>query len=127
MIRTLAVLLAALFVGACCEAGDEPAAPYPEPDDTIRSSGSEGYATVTYVWFCRNEQFVSVTYVRNDECSDYEKEAEFTSEGQCTPAHPLRLALAGLSAAEQVRVLRAAGREIRFIEGRVEDNGLVKP
>lgn len=127
MIRTLAALLCAAFVGACCEAGDEPPPPYANPDDTIRSSGSDGYATVSFVWYCLNEQFVNVTYVRDDDCSDYEKEAEFTAEGMCTPADPLRPALSGLSAAEQVRVLRKAGRTVRVVEGRLGENGVVSP
>lgn len=126
MIRTLAALGCAVLLGACCNAGDEPAAPYANPDDTIRSKGSDGYATVTYLYHCRNDRFVSVTYLRQDDCSNYEKSGEFTSE--CTtPADPLRAALAGLTADEQARVLRAAGREVRVIHQRAGDRGVVGP
>lgn len=126
MIRTLAVIGCAALIGACCNAGDEPAAPYPNPDDTIRSKGTNGYATVTYLYHCRNDRFVSVTYSRQDDCSDYEKSGEFTSE--CTPPlDPLRAVLAGLTAEEQARVLRAAGREVRVIYQWADDRGVVEP
>jgi len=122
-----AALLGAFLIGACCNAGDEPAAPYANPDDTIRSSGDNGYATVTYIYYCHNQLFVSATYVRQDKCSDYKKNAEFTSDGMCEPAEPLRAALSGLSPAEQVRVLRAAGRTVNVIYERDDARGLLQP
>jgi len=119
--------LCALLAGACCKAGDEPAAPYSNPDDTIRSSGEDGYAAVTFIYYCHNQMFVSVTYLRQDKCSDYKKNAEFTSDGMCDPAEPLRAALSGLSAADQVLVLREAGRKVNVIYERDDTPGLLQP
>jgi hypothetical protein len=111
----IAMLIAiSLNMIGCCEAGSEPGAPYGNADDVSRYSGSEGYASITYTYYCRNGQYVSVTYIRKDDCSDYEKESEFTSSGIC----PSKTATAfkGLPLEKQLYLLSQQGHIIDTIE-----------
>ncbi len=66
-----------------CYPGGEPAAPYGTPDDVSRYEGTDGYRSVDYTYYCYGGKYVSVSFVRKDACSDYEKYSEYTSGGIC--------------------------------------------
>ena len=76
------LILSYLLVG-CCNPGSEPGPPYGPADDVSRYDGSDGYKSIDYTYYCKNGKYISVTYVRKDECSDYGKDSEFTSSGIC--------------------------------------------
>ena len=77
-------LIAALF--SCdnsftCDEPD-PKPPYGTPDDYSVYNGSDGYRSITYTYFCRNGQYIAVTYTRDDACSTFLRD-DFTTSGIC--------------------------------------------
>lgn len=84
--KTLIVILPliALMAGGCCSAGSEPGPPYGTPDDVQRFYGTNGYATIDYTYYCLGGEYVSVAYLRIDDCSDYEENYVYRSDGICS-------------------------------------------
>lgn len=66
-----------------CTAGSAPSAPHGTPDDQSTYSGSDGYRSVTYTYDCHNGKYISYTYVRMDNCSNYELDSTYESDGIC--------------------------------------------
>jgi len=60
----------------------DPKPPYGTPDDMSVYNGSDGYRSITYTYFCRNGQYVAVTYTRDDACSTFLRD-DFTTSGIC--------------------------------------------
>ena len=50
-----------------------PNAPYGQPDDTDKYSNSSGYASITYVYYCLNGKYQSITWTRSDKCGVWRK------------------------------------------------------
>ncbi len=82
-IRLFLAVALCLAAGACCSEGSVPGAPYGSPDDVTDYAGTGGYASRTYAYYCLNGKFVSVTYTRLDDCSDFEKTSEYKTGGIC--------------------------------------------
>jgi hypothetical protein len=82
MMLVLCALVGAL--ASCCS-GDKtpPPPPHGTPDDTSTYNGPDGYVSVTYTYYCLSGQYVSLTYVRVDECSEYVLESDYKSDGIC--------------------------------------------
>lgn len=76
-------LAAILIVTSCCNPGSEPGPPYGKPDDVTRYSGSNGYESIDYTYYCLGGEYVSVTYVRIDECAEYVLDSTFRTSGIC--------------------------------------------
>lgn len=84
--RKMIFVLLAVFCLSCdssftCDEPD-PKAPYGTPDDMSVYNGSDGYKSITYTYFCRKGQYVSVTYTRVDLCTMYER-SDFVTSGIC--------------------------------------------
>lgn len=60
----------------------DPKAPYGTPDNTSVYNGTDGYKSITYTYYCRSGQYVSVTYTRVDACTPYER-SDYTTTGIC--------------------------------------------
>ena len=108
---SLIMSLSFITIG-CCNPGYEPNPPYGKPDDTSRYSGSDGYKSIDFTYYCHNGQYVSVTYVRKDACSDYKKDSEFTSSGICdSPGFDVE-SLDNLNATQKLLFLQSQGFKI---------------
>ncbi len=65
-----------------CDRGATPTAPYGTPDDTYTyTSGT--YESLSFVYYCYNGQYIDVTYISEDACSDWYKDSEFVTDGIC--------------------------------------------
>lgn len=83
MKTALTVIATCLTVAGCCSPGGEPGPPYGTPDDITRYSGSNGYKSIDYTYYCLGGEYVSVDYVRADGCSDYTEQSIFRTGGIC--------------------------------------------
>jgi len=84
--KKLIPLLLLVFCLSCessfmCNEPD-PKAPYGTPDDVSYYDGADGYRAITYTYYCKNGQYIAVTYSRLDACTKYEK-SEYVSSGLC--------------------------------------------
>jgi hypothetical protein len=83
MLRVLMLLfLAAFFIGCSCSPGAMPRPPFGEPNDTTKQNSND-FSSVTYLYYCLNNQYVSITYIRAGKCDDWIMSEEFRSEGIC--------------------------------------------
>lgn len=123
---TTLVLLPYIFVG-CCNSGSEPGPPYGPANDVSTYDGGDGYKSIDYTYYCKNGKYISVTYVRKDECSNYNKDSEFTSSGICG-YNKLTDQLRGLSGNDQRRILIDSGHKIDTLyRNGSRNSGIVEP
>lgn len=88
--KKLLVGLSVLLLASCnspsntdCNPGSTPGPPHGTPDDQSTYSGSDGYRSVSYTYYCHNGQYISYTYIRTDGCSNYELDSTYESDGIC--------------------------------------------
>lgn len=70
------LLIAGMFV-ACEKLCPE----YPEPKgvpDDITEYNSSGYESITYIYYCRDGQYQSITWTRTERCGTWSK-SKYTS------------------------------------------------
>lgn len=82
--KILLLPLCLLFAscGILCDPGSEPSrSGY---DDMSRYSGSDGYESITYTYYCQGGKYKSYTYIRKDSCSKYELDSTYESSGICS-------------------------------------------
>lgn len=108
----LSFVICVFVVSSCCNSGSEPGPPYGAADNVSRYDGGSGYKSVDYTYYCYRGKYVSVTYVRADECSDYVKDSEFTSDGICSSAIEGSMSLDDKSVSEQLILLQKNGFKI---------------
>lgn len=58
-----------------------PDAPYGTPDDK-NTYINGNYRSITYIYYCYNGKYISVTYTQVDECEKWDK-SDFVSSGIC--------------------------------------------
>jgi len=108
------IIFVFLFIG-CCDPGGEPSPPYGAADDISRYEGSDGYKSIDYTYYCKGGKYISVTYIRKDACSDYNKDSEYSSSGICSAAILSSMKLNGLSSKKKINTLIQYGYKIDTI------------
>ena len=113
--RIIILIAIAMICCSCekdeCNAGSEPAPPYGTPSNVMRDNGSDGYASIDFIYNCYNGQYVSVFYVRQDGCSQYEKYSESSSNGICSSPSVMQ-AISNLSSHQRTMYLINHGYKV---------------
>lgn len=83
MKSSLFILMLFLF-SSCCSKGNEPKPDFGTPNDITRFSGSSGYTSITYTYYCHNGQYIAIDYVSDNHCSKYRRTSVFRTSGICS-------------------------------------------
>jgi hypothetical protein len=67
-----------LFLTSCEKLCPDVPSPKGTPDDISWYSGTGGYESVTYTYYCWNGKYRAITWTRTEKCGSWEK-TEFTS------------------------------------------------
>tara|TARA_Y100000996_G_C22108180_1_gene472792 strand:+ start:11 stop:343 length:333 start_codon:yes stop_codon:yes gene_type:complete len=80
MKKTFYILFILLFIFSCDDyfCPDQPSPKYGDDYDDYSTYENDGYESNTYIWYCENDRYRSVTYTRLDYCSEWE-DSEYTS------------------------------------------------
>jgi len=85
MFKNISIILVTIITfSGCCNGGSEPEPPNGSPDETSRYTGSDGYQSIDYTYYCLGGQYVSYTYIKEDKCASYELDSKYTSSGICS-------------------------------------------
>jgi len=63
-----------------CSRGEYPKPPLGNPDDWFDYHGSDGYRSVSYIYYCHEGRYKHFTYVSEDSCDEWELENEIYSD-----------------------------------------------
>ncbi len=78
----LILIVSSMFFLTSCEEDGIfcPSVPSPAgtPDDTTTYDGGGGYKTVSYIYYCWNGKYRSITWTRTQKCGSWTK-SEYTS------------------------------------------------
>ena len=105
------IIIPIFILGGCCNKDSEPSPPYGTPDD-ISHYSNNAYKSVTYTYYCHNGEYISVSYVKEDCYSSYNKGSDFRSNGIC-PTPEQRAILNSLSPFAQREYLAEIGIKLR--------------
>ena len=79
IIFLLFALLSGCDLDYYCNRGEYPEPPLGNPDDWHEYHDGEGYQSVTYTYFCHEEQYKAFTYVSHNSCDEWELDSEYFS------------------------------------------------